>query len=59
MKKDVKKIWIMKMIDTHSLFFSTGTRSIPAVSTAAYIMPGHISRVEISKKVIIEAMILL
>lgn len=58
MKKVVKKMNTMKMIETHSLACSCGTRSMSTPSMAAYIIPGHISRVEISKKVSIELKIL-
>ena len=54
MKKVVKKMNTMNNIETHSEFPTTGTMSIPTVSMAPYIIPGHISRVEISKNVIIE-----
>jgi hypothetical protein len=58
MKNVVKKMKIIKIQATHSFAFSYGTKSIPTPSIAAYIIPGHISNVEISKKVNIELKIL-
>ena len=54
MKNVVTKMYMTYSKLTIGEFFSLGDLFKPTASMAANIMSGHISRVEISKKVIIE-----
>lgn len=54
MKKVTMKMYSTKSRLTKGEFFSTGCLSRPTASIAANIISGHISKVEISKKVFIE-----
>lgn len=54
MKNVVTKMYKTNTHATHSLLSYTGTSSNPTLSIALYIIPGHISSVDISKNVIIE-----